>query len=126
MRRREFITLLGGAAVWPRVAHAQQRAGVIGVIINYAENDPEGQKRFSALRKQRRKLGWVEGSKIRIEVRWAAGKTDLMRAYASELVGFPADTLSPTAPRCSLPSICARSQSRSYSPRWLIQRAAAL
>jgi putative ABC transport system substrate-binding protein len=96
MRRRKFITLLGGAAAaWPLAARAQNRDRVrrIGVIMNYAEIDLEGQDRFSALRERLHKLGWTEGSNIQTEVRWAAGKTDRMQAYATELVSLPADVI---------------------------------
>jgi putative ABC transport system substrate-binding protein len=95
LKRREFIALLGGAAAWPPAARAQQgeRVRRIGVIMNYAENDPEGQVRFSALRDALRKLGWVDSSNSHIETRWAAGKTDRMQTYASELVGLPADAI---------------------------------
>jgi putative ABC transport system substrate-binding protein len=96
MQRREFITLLGGAAAaWPLAARAQERDRVrrIGVIMIYAEIDPEGQARFSALRERLHKLGWTEGSNIQIEVRWAAGKTDRMQTYATEFVSLPADVI---------------------------------
>lgn len=96
MRRRQFITLLSGAAAaWPLSAGAQQRDRTyrIGVIMIYAESDPEGQERLFALREQLRKLGWVEDDKVRIEVRWAAGKDNLMHAYATEIVGLPADII---------------------------------
>jgi putative ABC transport system substrate-binding protein len=96
MRRRDVLTLLGGAAAWPLAAHAQQpgeRVRRIGVIMNYSDTDPEGQIRFSAFREGLRKLGWVEGSDFRIELRWAAGRADRMQAYATELIGLPADLL---------------------------------
>jgi putative ABC transport system substrate-binding protein len=95
VNRRSFIRLIGGAAAWPLEARAQQRDGArrVGVIMNYAESDPEGQARFSALREQLRKLGWTEDGKTLIVVRWAAGKADHMRAYATELVGLPADVI---------------------------------
>jgi len=93
-KRREFITLLGGAAAtWPLVARAQERMRRLGVVLINAEGDPEGQARYSALRVQLHKLGWVEGSNIQIEIRWAAGNTDRMRAYGSELIGLPVDVL---------------------------------
>ena len=95
MRRRDVIRLLGGGAVWPLAVRAQERDGVrrLGVIMNYAEVDPEGQARFSVLRQQLRKLGWTEGGNLQLEARWAAGKSDLMQAYATELVGLPTDVL---------------------------------
>ena len=79
MKRRDFITFVGGAAVAvPIMARAQERRRVrrIGVIMIYAETDPEGQRRLSALMDRLHKLGWMEGSNIKIDVRWAAGKTD--------------------------------------------------
>jgi putative ABC transport system substrate-binding protein len=96
MRRRAFITLLGGAAAtWPLAARAQERARVrrIGVIMIYAEADPEGQARLSALRDKLSKLGWTEGSNIQINVRWAAGQSDRMRADALEFVNMPVDVI---------------------------------
>jgi ABC-type uncharacterized transport system substrate-binding protein len=89
MRRREFITLLGGAAaVWPLAARAQQPEGRrrIGVLMNLAERDPEGQARTGALREGLAKLGWTEGRELQIEYRWFAGDPDRARAYAAELV----------------------------------------
>src|SRR5260221_9823460 len=76
MRRRGFLGVLGSAVVaWSVAARAQERVRVrkIGVILIYAEADPEGQSRLSALRDRLRKLGWTEGSNIQIDVRWAAG-----------------------------------------------------
>ena len=73
LRRREFITLLGGAAVaWPAVARAQQDGQVrhIGVLMAHTESDPEFQNYLSAFRQALRKLGWIEGRNIRIETRW--------------------------------------------------------
>jgi putative ABC transport system substrate-binding protein len=97
MQRRDVISLFGAAAAsavsWPLVARAQERMRRLGVIMNYAETDPEGQARLSALRQQLSKLGWTEGSNIQLDVRWAAGKADLMQAYATELVRPPTDLL---------------------------------
>jgi putative ABC transport system substrate-binding protein len=93
MRRREFITLLGGAAVaWPLVARAQQtdRMKQIGVLIPYAESDPVGQARVTALKRGMQELGWTEGGNVRIDVRWAEG-IDRMRAYAGELLRLAQD-----------------------------------
>jgi putative tryptophan/tyrosine transport system substrate-binding protein len=96
MRRRDFITIAGGLAVaWPLAAAAQQSGRVrrIGVIMNYAEDDPEGQARYSALLKRLKELGWGAGRDIQIDGRWVAGKTDLMQAYAAELVRLPVDII---------------------------------
>ena len=75
MRRREFIKLLGGAGIaLPLSAHAQQpeRMRRIGVLMAYAENDPEGQTFVAVFRETLQKLGWAEGRNIRIDIRWAA------------------------------------------------------
>lgn len=96
MRRRGFLGVLGSAVVaWSVAARAQERVRVrrIGVIMIYAEADPEGQAPLSALRDRLHKLGWTEGSNIQIEVRWAAGKSDQMRADAVEFVSMPVEVI---------------------------------
>jgi putative ABC transport system substrate-binding protein len=93
MRRREFITLVGGAAAtWPLAARAQQSRR-IGVLINYVEDDPEGAARLAALRERLSALGWTDGGNVQIEARWAAGRADLTLTYASQLVSQPADVI---------------------------------
>jgi putative tryptophan/tyrosine transport system substrate-binding protein len=89
MRRREFITLVGGAAaVWPLAAHAQQTGAVrlIGVLMGYAESDLAAQSYVAAFRGALAKLGWTEGSNLRIELRWSAGDVDRIGTFAKELV----------------------------------------
>src|SRR5258708_25636743 len=96
MRRREFLRALAAVtAEWPLAARAQGRVRVprIGVIMIYAEADPEGHARLSALRDRLHKLGWKEASNIQIDVRWAAGNSDRMRADAVEFVGMPVDVI---------------------------------
>jgi putative ABC transport system substrate-binding protein len=88
MKRRDFITLLGGAAAWPVTAKAQQgeRVRRIGVLTGFAEDDLTGQALVAAFRQRLVGLGWVEGRNVRIEVRWAAaGNVALMRTHAIEL-----------------------------------------
>ncbi|MGA7085723.1 MAG: ABC transporter substrate-binding protein, partial [Pseudolabrys sp.] len=82
MRRREFVTLLGGAAVaWPLAARAQQpdRIRRIGALLNYAADDPEGQSRVATFQKTLQELGWTEGQSFKIDYRWRG-------ASAAELV----------------------------------------
>ena len=95
MRRRQFITLVGGAAVWPLAASAQQggRVRTIGVLMNFLESDPAGQVGFEAFRDALKKLGWREGSDLRIELRWAESDPDRLRTFAKELVELRPDAI---------------------------------
>ena len=96
VRRREFITLLGGtAAAWPLAARAQQAERVrrIGVLTPFNEGDPEVRSRVLAFQEALREAGWVEGRNIRIDYRWAAGDLDRIRAYAVEIVGLAPEAI---------------------------------
>src|SRR2546426_8842821 len=88
MRRRKFITLLGGTLAWPLAASAQQadRVRRIGVLMPLAESDPEGRARIAAFREGLGKLGWTEGREVQIEYRWFAGDPERAQAYAADLV----------------------------------------
>ena len=102
MRRREFITLLCGATTtWPLVARAQQpeRARRIGVLMGYPESDQAAQSWLAAFRAALPKLGWTEGSNLRIELRWSANDPARMRTLAKELVDLrPNAILGATTP----------------------------
>jgi putative ABC transport system substrate-binding protein len=98
MKRREFITLLGGAAAaWPLAARAQQGGAMprVGVLFGIAENDPEGRNRIDAFRQGLEKLGWMAGQNVQVEYRWGGGGEGLerMRAQAAELVRLKPDVL---------------------------------
>jgi putative ABC transport system substrate-binding protein len=96
VRRREFITLLGGAAAaWPLAARAQQSGPVrrIGVLMGPGENDPEGKVQLSAFVRGLAELGWTDGRNLRMDVRWAAGNLDRMRMFAKELVDLQPDVI---------------------------------
>jgi ABC-type uncharacterized transport system substrate-binding protein len=95
MRRREFITLVGGAAVWPLVARAQQpeRMRRVGVLMALASDDPEGQARLVAFVQGLQELGWTDGRNVRIDTRWAAGDADRFRRYAAELIALAPDVI---------------------------------
>src|SRR5215831_5244714 len=95
MRRRDFITLLGGAAAWPIAARAQQagRKRRIGVLMAYAENDREYQSHLAAFREELQKLGWTEGRNVQIDYRWAALDPELMRRFARELIALQPDVI---------------------------------
>jgi putative tryptophan/tyrosine transport system substrate-binding protein len=95
MRRREFITLVGGAAAaWPLAASAQQPdRRLIGVLMAFAESDPAAQSQVAAFRGALTKLGWSEGSNLRIELRWGAGDADKMKTFAKELIDLRPDAI---------------------------------
>src|SRR5262244_2583887 len=96
MRRREFITLFGGAAVaFPLAARAQhgERVRRIGVLMSYAADDPAGQTRLLAFAQALAQLGWTEGRNIRIDVRWGAVDPERIRSYAAELVALGPDVI---------------------------------
>ena len=89
MRRRQFITLLGGATGWPLAAHAQQGGGTrIGVLIALTENDSEGQLRAQAFRQGLQQLGWLEGRNIHVDYRWSGASVERARSAAGELVAL--------------------------------------
>jgi putative ABC transport system substrate-binding protein len=100
MKRREFITLLGGAAAaWPLAARAQQsnRLRLVGVLLAMAPSDPEAQLRVKAFEAALRELGWTEGRNLRLEYRWAPGDASLLRGQATELVGLAPDLILATS-----------------------------
>ena len=95
--RREFIALLGGAAVgWPLAAQAEQqpeRTRRIGVLMNLAADDAESQRRMKAFVQQLQDLKWIDGRNVQLETRWGAGDTDRIRRYAAELVALGPDVI---------------------------------
>ncbi len=96
MRRREFITLLGGTAGgWPLAARAQQaeRTRRIGVLFPGAADDPDGQARIAAFLQGLGELGWTVGRNVRIDTRWSAVDADRIRRYAAELVALAPDVI---------------------------------
>src|SRR6185369_2136435 len=96
MKRREFITLLGGAvAGGPLAARAQQgeRVRRVGVLTNLAQTDSEGRARDEAFVHRLRQLGWTEGDNLRIDRRWTAGDAERARQYATELVALAPDVI---------------------------------
>jgi putative ABC transport system substrate-binding protein len=95
MRRREFITLIGGAAAWPFAARAQQAERIrrVGVLLNLSESDPEAQRLVTAFLGGLSQLSWVEGRNLRIDYRWGRGDVGRSRAFAKELVELSPDVL---------------------------------
>ena len=93
MRRREFITLLGGAAAWPVTARAQQpeRTRRVGVLMSLSANDPQGQARLKAFVQGLQQLGWNDGSNMRIDTRWSTGDNARLSRDAVELVALGPD-----------------------------------
>jgi len=94
LKRREFITLLGGAAAaWPLAARAQQgeRMRRIGMLMSFTADDPEAQARMLAFAQELQHLGWTVGRNLRIDIRWGAGDADRNRKYAAELLALGPD-----------------------------------
>jgi ABC-type uncharacterized transport system substrate-binding protein len=114
-RRREFITLLGGAAAaWPLAARAQQpeRVRRIGVLMNLASDDAEGQARLAAFHQGLQQLGWTVGRNVQIDYRWAVGDTGRFHRYAGELLALAPDVVLASA----TPSVQALQQATSTVP----------
>jgi hypothetical protein len=126
LKRREFITLLSSAAAWPLAARAQQpeRMRHIGVLMNTAADNLDGQARFGAFLQGLQKLGWADGRNVRIDVGWA-GPVDIdrYRKYATELVArAPLRSIKPRArrprqlgrlrPQCAIPALWPRPRLR--------------
>jgi putative ABC transport system substrate-binding protein len=93
MRRREFITLLGGAAGWPLAVRAQQpeRMRRIGVLMGRAADDPQAQARLPAFQQALQQLGWTDGRNVQIDLRRHEGDADRARTYAQELIALAPD-----------------------------------
>jgi ABC-type uncharacterized transport system substrate-binding protein len=95
MKRREFISLLGGAAAWPLVTLAQEpsRMRRVGVLLGFVESDPEAQPRIAAFQRELQNLGWTVGRNLQIEYRWAGSDAERFRVLAAELVATSPDVL---------------------------------
>jgi putative tryptophan/tyrosine transport system substrate-binding protein len=94
MKRREFITLVGGAAAWSLAAQAQQGdRRRVGMFMDLAEQDREGQTRVAAFREGMQKLGWIEGRNVTYEYRWTAGDPAVMERYAAELLALKPEVI---------------------------------
>jgi putative ABC transport system substrate-binding protein len=136
IRRREFITLLGGAAAWPLAARAEQRDRVrrIGVLLPGVENAPPVKARLSAFIQALAALGWTDGRNVRMDLRSGRNDINRIRALAQELVGLQPDIIfTNAAPGRSPPAgdaddpdhLCERGRSRrqrhrrgAQSPGW--------
>jgi putative tryptophan/tyrosine transport system substrate-binding protein len=95
MNRRDFITLLGGAAAWPLAARAQQgeRMRRIGIVMPFAKGDSEGETRIRVFKQELAKLGWTDGGNIQFDERWPADNMDLVRSHAASLVASNPDII---------------------------------
>ena len=93
MKRRQFITLLAGTAAWPLVARAQQpeRMRRIGVLMNWAADDPQGLTRLAGFQQALQQLGWIDGRNARIDIRWHENDADRARTSAQELIALAPD-----------------------------------
>jgi putative ABC transport system substrate-binding protein len=96
MRRRDFITLVGGAAAgWPLAARAQQSDQMrrIGVLMSFAAADTTAQARLGEFLQTLQQLGWTDGRNVRVDIRWSASEPERIRRYAAELVAFMPDVI---------------------------------
>lgn len=95
MRRRDFITFLGGAAAWPCIAWAQgsQPMRRVSVLLGLAENDPEAKNRVKAFRLGMRDLGWIEGRNVQVEYRFAGSKPEVIKKHVAELIKLAPDVI---------------------------------
>jgi putative ABC transport system substrate-binding protein len=99
MRRREFLGALGGAAAWSTVARAQERMRRVGILMGYAEGDPEAQQRVTILRQALENLGWTNDRNVQFEIRWAEANPERRRTQAVEMAkGKPDVIVANTAP----------------------------
>jgi ABC-type uncharacterized transport system substrate-binding protein len=117
VKRREFISLLGGAAAaWPIAARAQQAERVrrIGVLPSLEESDPEGRAQLSGFTQGLAELGWIEGRNLRMEIRRGGGDVDRIRTFAKDLVALQPDVIVAQAPRRLQHFNGRRGQSRLY------------
>src|SRR5262245_14665697 len=128
MKRREFMTLLGGAAAWPIAARAQrgERMRRIGVLMNMAADDPESQARLSAFVQGLQEFGWTVGRNLRIDYRWAEGDAGRYRRQAAELfalepdviVSWGAEIASGSQKASRACQSCSRNPSTRLAPAW--------
>jgi putative ABC transport system substrate-binding protein len=93
VKRRQFITLIGGAAAWPLVARAQQGVRRIGIMMNLAADDPEGQARVAAFLQGLQEAGWVVGRNTQIDIRWGMGDPERIRKNVTELLALTPDAV---------------------------------
>ena len=127
--RREFITLLGGAAAaWPLAARAQQprRMRRVGMLDTLAADDPEASVRHGAFMQGLQELGWSIGRNLRIDTRWAAGDTGRIRSLAAEMVGLGPDVIFTSGFSTIGPLLEATARFRSCSPMSSTRSAPAL
>src|SRR5262245_23420454 len=125
MKRREFITLLGGAVAWPLAARAQQREHMrrIGVLWPLAADDPISQARNAAFLQALQQLGWTVGQNIQIDYRWSGGNDEVTRKYAVELAALAPEVILASGSAATGPLLQATRPCRSYSRSCLIQSA---
>jgi len=93
MRRRDFLGVLGGAAIWPAVARSQERVRRVGVLMNLGADDPEGQARLAAFLQGLQEAGWSVGKNLRVDLRWGAGDMDTIRKNAEEIANVAPDVI---------------------------------
>ena len=93
MRRRDFISLVGGVTAWPMAARAQQPVRRVAVLMPYMADEPIAQARLAAFKQALQQLGWVDGRNLHIDVRWAGGNEDDVRRQAADLAASGPDVI---------------------------------
>ena len=95
MRRRDFLTVIGGAAAWPIAARAQKAEPMrrVGILYSTAQSDRDGQAWDASFRAQLNRLGWIDGRTVQVDYRWAAGNVDRLQQFARDLVRLAPDVL---------------------------------
>src|SRR5215213_2287568 len=93
MRRREFLGVLSSAAAWPLSARAQERVRRVGVLMNLSAGDPEGQARLAAFLQGLQETGWSVGRNLRVDLRWGASDTDIIRKNTQEIIDLAPDVI---------------------------------
>src|SRR5262245_65274852 len=93
MRRRDFITLAGGAVTWPLAARAQQTLRRVVVVLGFAQDDQQGQIRLAAFVETFARLGWKDSHNVRLDVRWVGGNVANYKAVATEVVAAAPDVV---------------------------------
>ena len=125
MKRRAFISMLGSAAAMSFASHAQDRVRRVGMLMNLAADDPEGQTRMAAFLQSLQELGWTVGRNVQVDTRWTAGDPERYRKFAAELAALAPDVLLAAGTSAVMPLREVARGGRSCSLTWSTRSAPA-